>query len=46
MTNTDKLALAKARLTLLSTGRGDKNFKSPGVVRKIKRQIRNLEKKI
>lgn len=46
MTNVDKLALAKARLVLLSTGRGDKNFKSGGCIRKIKRQIRNLEKKI
>lgn len=41
MTNTEKLALMKNRLVVLE-GNG-KNIKSPGVVRKLQRQIRNIE---
>ncbi len=37
-----KLLILKNRLHVLS-GRGDKNLKCPGVVKKLKRQIRNLE---
>lgn len=37
-----KLALLKDRLSVLE--RSEKNVKCPGVVRKIKRQIRNLNK--
>ena len=40
-----KLALAQRRLDLLKN-RGDKNFKCPGVLRKISRQIRNLEREL
>lgn len=43
MTNTDKLALMKNRLVVLE-GNG-KNIKSPGVVRKLQRQIHNIENK-
>jgi hypothetical protein len=39
-----KLALMKNRLaTLMENG---KNVKSPGVVRKLKRQIRNMEQNL
>ena len=41
MTNTEKLVLMKNRLVVLE-GNG-KNIKSPGVVRKLQRQIRNIE---
>lgn len=41
MTEANKLALMKNRLVVLE-GNG-KNIKSPGVVRKLQRQIRNLE---
>ena len=37
-----KLALAKNRLSILEGS--EKNIKCPGVVRKIRRQIRNMEK--
>ena len=37
-----KLASLKDRLSILE--RSEKNVKCPGVVRKIKRQIRNLNK--
>lgn len=40
MKREDKLALLKARRTVL-VGRGKDNF---GIIRKIDRQIRNLEK--
>lgn len=40
-----KLAMAQRRLGLLKN-RGDKNLKCPGVVRKISRQIRNLEREL
>lgn len=43
MTNEMKLATKQNRLNEL-LNRGEKNFKCPGVVRKLKRQIRNLEK--
>lgn len=41
MTIDQKLALMKNRLVVLE-GNG-KNIKSPGVVRKLQRQIRNIE---
>lgn len=41
MTEANKLALMKNRLVVLE-GNG-KNIKSPGVVRKLQRQICNLE---
>ena len=44
MTVTNKLALMKYRLTVLE-GNG-KNVKSPGVVRKLTRQIHNMEKNL
>ena len=37
-----KLLILKNRLHVFS-GRGDKNLKCPGVIRKLTRQIRNLE---
>ena len=37
-----KLALLKDRLSVLE--RTEKNIKCPGVTRKIRRQIRNMEK--
>ena len=40
-----KLVMAQRRLDLLKN-RGDKNFKCPGVVRKLSRQIRNLEREL
>jgi hypothetical protein len=40
-----QLAMAQRRLDLLKN-RGDKNFKCPGVVRKLSRQIRNLEREL
>lgn len=43
MTKEDKLMLAKRRLGILQ-GRGDRNIKCPGVMRKLRREIRNLEK--
>lgn len=46
MTNDQKLVQLTTRLALLMNGRGDRNIKSGGVVRKVKRQIRNLEKTI
>lgn len=42
MTNAEKLAMAKGRYARLVGS--DKNIKCPGVLRKVKRQIRNLEK--
>lgn len=41
MTEANKLALMKNRLQILE-GNG-KNIKSPGVLRKLQRQIRNIE---
>ena len=41
MTVTNKLALMKHRLAVLEGN--SKNIKSPGVVRKLTRQIRNIE---
>lgn len=43
--NMTKLAMAKERYRVLSN-RGDKNEKSPGVLKKLARQIRNLEKEV
>jgi len=42
MTKQEKLDLLKARLAILSSN--PKDLKCPGVVKKITRQIRNLEK--
>ena len=41
MTKEQKLALMKDRLSALKNS--EKNVKCPGVIRKITRQIRNLE---
>lgn len=41
MNKTDKLALMKQRLQKLEGT--DKNVKSPGVVKRLRREIRNLE---
>lgn len=43
MNREDKLALMKNRYKVMA-GRGDKNIKCGGVMRKLTRQIRNLEK--
>lgn len=45
MDNNAKLALLRNRLQVMM-GRGDKNIKSGGVARKLRRQIRNLEKEV
>lgn len=42
MTKKDKLLAKKNRLNTIE-GRGNKNIKCPGVVKKLKREIRNLE---
>lgn len=42
MTNKEKLALVRNRYNQLSNN--PKNIKSGGVLRKLRRQIRNLEK--
>lgn len=42
MTKNDILASKKARLSILESN--NKNIKSQGVVKKLRRQIRNLEK--
>ncbi len=42
MTNEQKLALMKDRFVKL--GNSVKNIKCPGVLRKLARQVRNLEK--
>lgn len=42
MTNEDKILMLKVRLHKLENN--GKNFDSPGVVRKLKRQLRNLER--
>lgn len=44
MTNADKLLQKKNRLALLEDS--PKNVKCPGVLRKLRREVRNLEKKI
>ena len=44
MTRFEKLALMKNRLATLEEN--GKNVKSPGVVRKLKRQIRNMEQNL
>ena len=44
MTNFEKISIMKNRLIVLE-GNG-KNIKSPGVVRKLQRQIRNMEKSL
>ena len=44
MTKNDILASKKARLAILESN--NKNIKSQGVVKKLRRQIRNLEKQI
>lgn len=40
-----RLLILKNRLHVLSN-RGDKNLKCPGVIRKLTRQIRNLESEL
>ena len=40
-----RLVMAQSRLNVLKN-RGDKNLKCPGVIRKITRQIRNLEREL
>lgn len=42
MNREEKLAMAKGRYARLAGS--DKNVKCPGVLRKVRRQIRNLEK--
>ena len=42
MIKKEKLALAENRLNVL-LGRGDKNIKAGGVVRKLRREIRKLQ---
>lgn len=42
MTNEEKILMLKVRLHKLENN--GKNFDSPGVVHKLRRQIRNLEK--
>ena len=42
MTNEQKLALMKNRLATLESS--PKSLKCPGTVRKLKRQVRNMEK--
>jgi hypothetical protein len=44
MTSFEKISIMKNRLIVLE-GNG-KNIKSPGVVRKLHRQIRNMEKSL
>jgi hypothetical protein len=44
MTSFEKISIMKNRLIVLE-GNG-KNIKSPGVVRKLQRQIRNMEKSL
>lgn len=44
MNTSDKLAILKDRYSKLSNT--PKNIKCPGVVRKLRRQIRNIEKEI
>lgn len=41
MTNTEKIALLENKISKLDGS--PKNIKSPGVVRKLKRQLRNLK---
>lgn len=43
MTNEAKLTIAKGRYARLAGS--EKNIKCPGVLRKVRRQIRNLEAK-
>lgn len=43
MTNTERLAIAKGRYARLAGS--EKNVKCPGVLRKVRRQIRNMEAK-
>lgn len=45
MTDIQKLAVMKDRLKQMQ-GRGDKNIKCGGCVKKLARQIRNMEKNI
>ena len=42
MTDQEKLAILKDRFTRLDGS--PKNIKAPGVVRKVRRQVRNIEK--
>ena len=41
MTNEQKIAIMKNRLTILESN--SKNVKCPGIVKKLHRQIRNME---
>lgn len=43
MTIAENLAIKKNRIATLE-GRGIKNIKAPGTLKKLKRQVRNLEK--
>lgn len=45
MTREDKLIAKTNRLNTLKN-RGNKNIKCPGVVKKLTREIRNLEKEV
>lgn len=45
MTREDKLLAKRNRLNTLKN-RGDKNIKCPGVVKKLMREIRNLEQEV
>lgn len=45
MTNKDKLSAKKNRLNTLKN-RGNKNIKCPGVIKKLTREIRNLEQEV
>ena len=45
MDKTIKLAIMKERYNVLEN-RGDKNVKAPGVLKRLARSIRNLEKEI
>lgn len=42
MTREDKINALKVRIKKLE-GRGDKNLKAPGVLRKLNRELRNLK---
>lgn len=42
MTNEEKILQLKVRINLLES-RGEKNLKAPGVLKKLRRELRNLE---
>lgn len=41
MSNENKIMILKNRIAILE-GRGDKNIKSQGVLKKLRRQLRNM----